>query len=215
MRVLRGLLLVVMTVGASGIITEAALARRGGDSRPVAALGREAPHPHATACGATPRSSSSASRRWTSKPKRSAADQKLYSKAAANGTAFKSKSTATKDFANKYEKQYTQKPTPGNPAPSKRPDHIPETTSVGGKTYNVTYNVNQGGYGYWSGGPGIGTWMMYDAMSDAVMMSVLMQRHQYSYDEPRFSGGGFAKFMPIIGLLVILVIVLLSYRAFA
>lgn len=215
MRVLRGLLLVVMTVGASGIITEAALARRGGGFSSSRSFGSRSSASSRNSMWRNTRSSSSASRRWTSKPKRSAADQKLYSKAAANGTAFKSKSTATKDFANKYEKQYTQKPTPGNPAPSKRPDHIPETTSVGGKTYNVTYNVNQGGYGYWSGGPGIGTWMMYDAMSDAVMMSVLMQRHQYSYDEPRFSGGGFAKFMPIIGLLVILVIVLLSYRAFA
>ena len=37
-----------------------------------------------------------------------------------------------------------------------------------------------GGYGYWSGGgPGIGTWMMYDMMSDAVMMNAMMSNRGY------------------------------------
>jgi len=74
-------------------------------------------------------------------------------------------------MTSKYTSKYTTKP-------ATRPTHIPETTTVGGKTVNVTYNSAHGGYGYM--GPS-GTWMMYDAMSDAVMLSALMSQNHYYY----------------------------------
>lgn len=42
---------------------------------------------------------------------------------------------------------------------------------------SVTYNAGYGGYGYMH--PTLGTWMMYDMMSDAVMMSAVMRNDGY------------------------------------
>ncbi len=85
-------------------------------------------------------------------------------------------------FSREYKEQYTQKPKPGQPAPTTRPDYIPETTRVGGRTYDVTYDVSQGGYGYWmGGGPGAGRWVMYDPMADTAMTTMLMNRNSYYY----------------------------------
>ena len=69
----------------------------------------------------------------------------------------------------KYTSKYTSKP-------ATRPDHIPASTKVGNTTYNVTYNQQHGSYGYM--GPS-GSWIMYNAMSDAVMLTALMQRNNY------------------------------------
>ncbi len=120
--------------------------------------------------------SSSASRKAT-KPTRTAskADKALAAKAKKNGTSFKNKKAATADFkkknATKYKSKYASKP-------ATRPSHIPSTTSVGGKNVNVTYNVNNGGYGYMGAG---GSWMAYNAMADVAMMSVLMRSSGYHY----------------------------------
>jgi len=110
---------------------------------------------------------------------RSKVDQKAYATAKANGTAFKSKGDATKSFKSKYGKQYTSTYAT---KPATRPAHIPQTyKDPGGNTYNVTYNSQHGGYGYM--GPS-GTWMAYNAMSDAIMLNALMQRNNYYYDKP-------------------------------
>jgi len=80
-----------------------------------------------------------------------------------------------KENATKYTSTYTSKPTT-------RPTHIPQSTSVGGRDYNVTYNVNHGGYGYTNS---LGAWVVYDAMSDAIMMNHLMSRNAaYAYGAP-------------------------------
>ena len=71
--------------------------------------------------------------------------------------------------AGKYPSKYAAKP-------ATRPEHIPATTQVGGKPVNVTYNVNQGGYGYMGAS---GSWMMYDTMRDVAIMSLLMNRNGY------------------------------------
>lgn len=85
--------------------------------------------------------------------------------------SFIAKNKAETKPGGKYTSQYKTEP-------AKRPSHIPETYSKDGKTYNVTYNQNQGGYGYWSGGgPGLGTFMMYDMMSDMAMISMLSASH--------------------------------------
>jgi hypothetical protein len=97
-----------------------------------------------------------------------------YEKAKKSGTAFSSKSSAQKDFKTKhsakYKSTYTSKPTI-------RPDHIPTSTKgANGNTYNVTYNQGGGGYGYTNS---LGAFIMYDAMSDAIMMNSLMHRNNY------------------------------------
>jgi hypothetical protein len=108
------------------------------------------------------------------KPRKlSPADQKLKDKAVKNGTSFKSRKAASKDFKYKHGKDYTSTYTT---KPATRPSHIPNTYSSGGKTYNVSYNSGYGGYGYM--GPS-GSWMMYDAMADAAMLSILMRNHSY------------------------------------
>lgn len=115
----------------------------------------------------------SSSKKATSSRKMTKADKALAAKAKKNGTSFKSKADAQKAFKSKYATKYTSK---YKTKPTTRPSHIPQTTMVNGKSYNVTYNVNHGGYGYM--GP-LGTWIMYDAMMDAVMMNTLMRNQGY------------------------------------
>lgn len=122
--------------------------------------------------------SANTSRTTTTKPVRSSADQALYNKANSAGTAYSSKTQATKAFKDKYSDQYTSR---YETKPTTRPKHIPETTQVGGKTYNITYNPTYGGYGYMGSN---GRWTMYDTMADAAMVSMLMRRNNYYYSEP-------------------------------
>jgi hypothetical protein len=104
-----------------------------------------------------------------------AAQKKSLTAAKKSGTAYKTKSQAAtafksnKEMQSKYKSTYTSKP-------ATRPEHIPASTKVGNNTYNVTYNQQHGGYGYM--GPS-GSWIMYNAMSDAVMLTALMQRNNY------------------------------------
>jgi len=90
-------------------------------------------------------------------------------------TTFKTKSSAKADFkkksASKYTSTYATKPTT-------RPSYIPNTYSTGGTSYNINYNSRYGGYGYMH----LGTWMMYDMMSDAIMMDTMMRNDGYAYD---------------------------------
>ena len=122
--------------------------------------------------------SSSSKPKTVTKPKpmtfKSPKEKAAYEKAKKSGTAFSSKADAQKAFkekhADKYKSTYATKP-------ATRPDHIPQTTTgPNGNTYNITYNQNQGGYGYTNS---LGAFIMYDAMSDAVMMSALMSRNNY------------------------------------
>lgn len=120
---------------------------------------------------------------------RSPAQQKAYNKAKSSGKAYTSKSEALSAFktknaeatkaGGKYTSQYKTKP-------ETRPEHIPQTYKAqNGTTYNITYNQNSGGYGYWNGGgPGLGTFIMYDVMSDAIILNHLMSKQGYYYDQP-------------------------------
>lgn len=95
------------------------------------------------------------------------------------------KAQAVNDFKTKYASSYSSKYTA---EPVSRPSHIPNAYVSGGNTYNISYNRGYGGYGYY--GPS-GAWIMYDAMHDAAMMSILMSRHNYSdvvYTQP-INGG--------------------------
>jgi hypothetical protein len=112
----------------------------------------------------------------------SSVDSAAYKKAKESGKAFQTPQAAAADFkaksASKYTNNYKTEPT-------SRPSHIPPATTVGGKTVNVTYNAGLGGYGYMH--PTLGTWMLYDMMSDAVMVNSMMRRDGY-YVGPAPSG---------------------------
>lgn len=101
------------------------------------------------------------------------AQKTKYDKAKASGKAFESRSAAVADFKNKNANKY---PSTFKEKPAQRPDYIPEKTTVGGNTYNVTYNQDRGGYGYMNS---LGTWMMFDALTDVATMSMLMDRQGY------------------------------------
>lgn len=102
------------------------------------------------------------------------AQKSKYDAAKKSGTAFSSKSAAISDFKSKHGSLYGSK---YSSKPATRPSHIPSTTSSGGTTYNVNYNSQYGGYGYMSGG----RWIMYDAMADVAMISILMSNRGYYY----------------------------------
>jgi len=147
----------------------------------------------------------------TTTPTRSAADQKAYAAAKKSGTAYQSKSQAQDAFKTKHASQYKQTPTPGSSEPAKRPAHIPGTTSgADGATYNVTYNVERGGYGYMSSG----RWVMYDALADAAMLSVLMGQRGYYYPGVAGTQGtvqtsaGAGTILLIIGIVFIVLLVI-------
>lgn len=105
---------------------------------------------------------------------KSAVDNAAYKAAKTSGKAFTTKDAAVADFKAKSAAKYT---STYKTEPATRPSHIPTTTTVGGSNVNVSYNSQYGGYGYMH--PTLGTWMMYDMISDAAMMGVMMQRDGY------------------------------------
>jgi hypothetical protein len=111
-----------------------------------------------------------------SKRQQSKADLAVHQRAKANGTSFKSKTEATSAFKTKYADKYPAKyPT----KPTTRPAHIPQTyQGPQGNTYNVTYNQAGGGYGYMNA---LGTFMLYDMMTDNIMMNQQMRSMNYAY----------------------------------
>ena len=138
----------------------------------------------------------------------SKADTALAAKAKKNGTSFKSRKAATAAFkkknATKYTSNYKSKP-------ATRPNHIPQTTSVGGRNVNVTYNVGHGGYGYM----GVGGWVMYSVMADVAMTNALMRNQGYAHPgmyrtSPvivHHTGYGFFTYLMIIGGVIVLLCV--------
>ena len=145
------------------------------------------------------------------KRKMSAADQKLAAKAKKSGKSFTDRKSAVADFkkknATKYPSAYKAKPTT-------RPDHIPQTTSVGGRNVNVTFNVDRGGYYYPNS---LGALILYSAVADLAMQNRLMARQGYWDPTMRTgaviattpvvvhtnSGSGFIWFIVICSVLVV------------
>jgi hypothetical protein len=100
----------------------------------------------------------------------------LYDSAKRNGTLFSSKAEASSAFRSRYAKDYS---TRFASEPAARPSYIPSSYSVGGRSVNVVYNAGLGGYGYLH--PILGTWILYDALSDAAMMDQAMSSRGYYY----------------------------------
>jgi len=93
------------------------------------------------------------------------------------------------DFQQKYAPKYT---STFSSEPTTRPSYIPQTTVVGGTTYNIYYDQSHGGYGYWNGG----AWTAYSVVRDAVMLDALMHQHNYYYG-PSYSYGYGAPSYPV------------------
>lgn len=101
----------------------------------------------------------------------SAKDRNLAAKAKASGTLFNSRSDAEKSFRSNPDIQKKYSSTFSS-EPSTRPEYIPKTY----QGRDVTYDSSRGGYGYINA---MGTWMMYDALTDAMMMNSLMHQNNY------------------------------------
>lgn len=154
--------------------------------------------------------STSTSNRPSSTSKMSAADKAALSKAKSSGTVYKTKDAAKQDFLSKNSSKYTSK---YDTKPSTRPSHIPQATTVNGKSYNINYDTRHGGYGYY--GPS-GSWIAYDIARDATMLSLLMSRNNYVVHDPynynqasttsMFTIIGFVIFFGFVSIIVIAVI---------
>lgn len=181
MKKLRTLIVVAMVAAMSFMfVTENVEARGGSRSSSRSSFSsrsRPTSRPSVTRPASKPSKPRSSSTRSITAPKRTPAQQKSFETAKKNGTVFKSKSAAQSSFktanATKYPSTYKTKP-------ATRPDHIPQTTMVGGKSVNVTYNVERGCYGYGMGS----AFSPYNSMADLVMLNMLMQRNHYVVDSP-------------------------------
>ncbi len=167
------------------LLTGDLLAQRSGGYR-SSFSSRSYSSPSRSSTPSVPRTNSSGFRSGTTSsrpsvsatPARSSVEQARYNRAAAAGTAYTSRTAAVDAFKSKYSTTYTSRYTS---EPTTRPDHIPAKTNVGGQTYNVVYNQQAGGYGYTNA---LGTFIMYDALSDMVMLSALMDKHDYVASSP-------------------------------
>lgn len=135
-----------------------------------------------------------------------------YQSAVKSGKAFTTRESAVADFKAKNANTFTNKFTA---EPTKRPDYIPSNYTSGGRSYNIVYNQNVGGYGYWSGGgPGLGTWMLYDTLSDMAMMNTMMARQNYYVGQPVVTssvGGFFTVLAWITGFVLIAILVTVAF----
>lgn len=124
---------------------------------------------------ATPRMGTrSASRGEATSANRSSVDQAALNRARTQGTAFNSRSEAERAFERDNASRF---PTTFQTAPQTRPDYVPQTTTVDGRNYDVSYNPRYGGYGYMRDG----TWMAYNVFRDITMLNLLMGRSGYVY----------------------------------
>lgn len=120
-----------------------------------------------------------------------------YKDATKSGKAFTTKESATADFKAKYGSQYTSS---FKTEPASRPSYIPSRYRYNGRDVDIVYNPGMG-YGYWNGGgPGLGTFLLYDAISDAAnaaMISNAMANRGY------YVGAVPPKPFPLISCLII------------
>lgn len=138
-------------------------------SKPVAA---SKPSPQASSSSSWGKSASRTDV-WKS-DKLSATDRALADKAKQSGTSFQSRGVAEEKFRQNYQNKFISK---YQSEPARRPDYVPRTTVINNQSYTVIYDRTYGGYGYWNNG----VWAYYDALHDAAMLSVLMNRHDYYY----------------------------------
>jgi hypothetical protein len=134
------------------------------------------------------------------------AQRGLYDSARRNGSLFSSKAEASQAFKSRYAKDYA---TTFAAEPSVRPSYIPASALVGGRNVDIAYNPALGGYGYLH--PALGTWILFDALSDAATLDFAMSRHGYYWGGapayvshgPSFLGLAFA----VLAVLLVLALI--------
>ena len=99
-----------------------------------------------------------------------------YQAALKNGTVFPTRFHAVSTFRLRNSGRF---PSRFGSEPTSRPVYIPETVRLDGRNVRIAYNGALGGYGYLH--PHLNTWVLYDAMSDPVMLDVLMLNNSYYY----------------------------------
>src|SRR5690606_29338018 len=110
----------------------------------------------------------------TATSSRNSVDQAALNRARTQGTVFGSRADAERAFERDYAQRF---PSTYSREPATRPSHIPQTTTVDGQSYPVTYDRQHGGYGYMRNG----TWVAYNAFRDMAILSMLMGQHGYVY----------------------------------
>lgn len=151
----------------------------------------------------TTRSSLAGTRGVSSRSNTASVSRAQYQRSRAAGTTFQNRSQAESAFRQRNSGQFSSR---YQTQPSTRPGHIPQSTRVDGRNVNVAYNTGLGGYGYMH--PTLGTWMMYNAMTDAAMMGMLMSRGGYYYGGApgTYRGGGGNFFTGLILIMLIIVV---------
>jgi len=95
--------------------------------------------------------------------------------------------------------------------PSVRPTYIPSSARVGNTTYNISYNRQYGGYGYYDNT--LGRWMLYDALANTAFLALEMNRNHYvvAQDQPvvvvHRHYGGFLFAMLVVAIIISIVII--------
>ena len=167
-----------------------------GASRPLSGWG-SATRPSLNASPATPRLGGISGNRSGV-----AAQRGLYDSAKRNGTLFSSKTEASQAFKSRYSKDYA---STFASEPAVRPSYIPNSAVVGGRDVNIVYNPGLGGYGYLH--PGLGTWMLFDALADAAMLDHAMSNRGYYWGgAPVYVSHGPGFFSLAFGVLAFLII---------
>jgi cytoskeletal protein RodZ len=179
------LVMFVVTLMSFALVSDNVFARGGGRSSSRSSFSRpsssrSAPAKSAPSTFSKKSAPATTQSRATAKPKLKAtpAQMKSYEIAKKNGTAFKTPAEAQNAFKAKYASTYTSKYAT---EPAQRPAYIPQSTNVGGTTYNITYNQSSGGYGYMNT---LGSFILYDMMTDSMQMNHIMAQNNYVVDSP-------------------------------
>lgn len=140
-----------------------------------------------------------------------ASERSLYTSARQRGTVFSSRQEAAQAFRSRFANQYTSRFAT---RPVSRPSYIPRSTTVGGRTVNIVYNQQRGGYGYID--PTLGHWVFFNALANAATLNLLMANRAYWWGPPPvyYYGGGPSFFTFAIILFFIFMGVSLLLRFF-
>jgi len=147
------------------------------------------------------------SKKTTAQKNKTAADKKLHDRAKSQGTQFKDRKSATTAFAAKKGPELKKSnPVTFATQPTTRPSYVPQNTTVGGNTYNVSYNQGHGGYGYTDA---LGMFIMYDIMTNRSFVDNQMRSSGYAYGPAPRNNGGAVLIGLLVGVVLIVFIVLI------
>jgi hypothetical protein len=123
-------------------------------------------------------------------------DKALSAKTAANSNT-KSRETLVNEFKAQNAAKYTNT---FKSEPASRPSYIPQSKQFDGVERPITYNVNTGNYGYWNA---LGTFMVYDALTDAAHNHATTVHHTYGPAQASSGGSAIGTVLTVILFLAI------------